>query len=149
MYTNSLRRSCGATTTHCDHPVQIRLIDSARSRSIDGSRTRIWSVNARAASRSDQGSGSHRRFLDYKGRYHAMLIRTPLTIEIIGLKDGNLVVLDRVIGGTVYVDEAKRIGRRLLSIVDTEARPKGYRIISDDRELIYAWHAGQGDELSQ
>jgi hypothetical protein len=90
------------------------------------------------------------RFLDYKGRgYHAMLIRTPLTIEIIGLKDGNLVVLDRVIGGTVYVDEAKRIGRRLLSIVDTEARPKGYRIISDDRELIYAWHAAQGHELSQ
>jgi hypothetical protein len=78
-----------------------------------------------------------------------MLIKIPLTIEIIGSKDGNLVVLDRVIGGTVNVEEAKRIGRRLLFIADTEIRPDGYRILTDDHELIYAWQVAQRDEFSQ
>jgi hypothetical protein len=74
-----------------------------------------------------------------------MLIRLPLTIEVLGLKEGNLVVLDRVIGATVYVNEAKRIGQRLLAIVDTEIRPEGFRIISDDHEMIYAWQVPPRD----
>lgn len=67
-----------------------------------------------------------------------MVIRLPLTIEVFGLKNGESVILERVIGATVYLDEAKRIGRRLLFKVDAEAQPKGYRIFSD-YELIYAW----------
>jgi hypothetical protein len=56
-----------------------------------------------------------------------------------------LAILDRVIGATVR--EAKRIGRRLLSIVDTRTRPTGYRILSDDHETIYAWRMTEGDVL--
>jgi hypothetical protein len=74
-----------------------------------------------------------------------MLIRLPLTIEVLGLKEGNLVVLDRVIGATVHVNEAKRIGRRLLAIVDTEIRPEGFRILSDDHEMIYVWQVPPRD----
>jgi hypothetical protein len=33
----------------------------------------------------------------------------------------------------VSLDEAKRIGQRLLSIVDAETPPIGYRILSRDR----------------
>ena len=72
-----------------------------------------------------------------------MLIRLPLTIEVFGVKDGEVVVLDRVIGGTLCVDEARRIGRRLLSKIDIETRPRGYRILSDEHELIYAWQIPQ------
>jgi len=39
--------------------------------------------------------------------------RLPLTIEIVGFEDGRPVVLDRVIGGSVYLEEAKRIGQHL------------------------------------
>jgi hypothetical protein len=45
-------------------------------------------------------------------------------------------ILDRVIGGSVYLEEAKRIGQRLLSIVDDNPRPRGYRIFSKDQELV-------------
>jgi hypothetical protein len=62
-----------------------------------------------------------------------MPAQLPLTIEILGLRDGAPVVLDRVIGGSVSLDEAKRIGQRLLSIVDAETPPIGYRILSRDR----------------
>jgi hypothetical protein len=72
--------------------------------------------------------------------------KAPLTIEIIGIKKGRLVVLDRVIGGTIFIDEAKRIGERLLSIVDAEAAPTGYRILSYDHDLIYDWQVGQDDQ---
>ena len=37
-----------------------------------------------------------------------MRVQLPLTIEILGLKDGAPIVVERVIGGTVYLDEAKR-----------------------------------------
>jgi hypothetical protein len=48
-----------------------------------------------------------------------MMDREPLTIEILGKSNGNQpAVLDRVIGGTVYLDEAKRIGYHLLSITE-------------------------------
>ena len=58
-------------------------------------------------------------------------------------------VLDRVIGGTVSIDEAKRIGQRLLSVVDAETAPTGYRILSPDHDLIYDWQVGQDDEGPQ
>jgi hypothetical protein len=72
--------------------------------------------------------------------------KAPLTIEIIGITEGRSVVLDRVIGGTVYIDEAKQIGQRLLSIVDAEITPTGYRI--HDHDLIYDWQVGQADKPS-
>ena len=74
------------------------------------------------------------------------MIKQPLTIEVFGLKDRNPVVLDRVIGGSVSLDEAKRIGRRLFSIVDAETPPEGYRILGPDHELIYDWQADEGDQ---
>ncbi len=73
-----------------------------------------------------------------------MVIRLPLTIEVFGLRNGERAVLERVIGGTVHVDEAKRIGRRLLSKVDADTQPKGYRILCDG-ELIYAWQIAHGE----
>ena len=77
------------------------------------------------------------------------MIRQPLTIEVFGLKDGNPVVLDRVIGGSVYLDEAKRIGRRLFSIADEEIPPEGFRILGRDHELIYNWQSGQAEKGDQ
>jgi hypothetical protein len=77
-----------------------------------------------------------------------MPAQLPLTIEILGSKDGKPVVLDRVIGGSAYLDEAKRIGQRLLSIVDAETPPIGYRILSRDRDVVYDWQVSQ-DETSQ
>jgi hypothetical protein len=77
-----------------------------------------------------------------------MPAQLPLTIEILGSKDGKSVVLDRVIGGSAYLDEAKRIGQRLLSIVDAETPPIGYRILSRDRDVVYDWQVSQ-DETSQ
>jgi hypothetical protein len=75
--------------------------------------------------------------------------RQLLTIEVFGLEDGIPSVLDRVIGGSVHLDEAKQIGRRLFSIVDAETRPEGFRILGHDHELIYDWQAGQADEADQ
>jgi len=73
------------------------------------------------------------------------MIKQPLTVEVFGLKDGVPVVLDRVIGGSVSLDEAKRIGRRLFSIVDAEIR-QGFRILGHDHELIYDWQSDQAEE---
>jgi len=56
------------------------------------------------------------------------------------------VVLDRVIGGSVYLDEAKRIGHHLLSIVENGTRPLGYRVLSHDLELVYTWRPGDNDQ---
>jgi hypothetical protein len=42
-----------------------------------------------------------------------------------------------LIGGSVYLDEARQIGQRLLSIVDTDTAPTGYRILSHDQRLVY------------
>ena len=77
------------------------------------------------------------------------MIKQPLTVEVIGLRDGVPVVVDRVIGGSVSLDDAKRIGRRLFSIVDAETRPDGYRILGHNHELIYDWQAGQAEEGDQ
>ena len=75
-----------------------------------------------------------------------MPVRIQLTIEVLGSsKDGNLAILDRVIGATVHISEAKRIGRRLLSIVDTGTRPAGYRILTDDHETIFTSRMTEGD----
>jgi hypothetical protein len=73
--------------------------------------------------------------------------REPLTIEILGGGEAsNPVVVDRVIGGTVHLDEAKRIGRHLLSIADSAAvRPQGFRILGPGRKLLYAWRIGERD----
>jgi hypothetical protein len=78
-----------------------------------------------------------------------MTERLPLTIEIIGFKNGHPVVLDRVIGGSLYLEEAKRIGQHLLSIVDSEQRPKGYCVLRRDHELVYVWQADCGNETGQ
>jgi hypothetical protein len=68
-----------------------------------------------------------------------MIDREPLTIEVLAGSNGSKpTVLDRVIGGTVYLDEAKRIGHRLLSI--TEGMPKAFRVVNPAHQLLYEWH---------
>jgi len=44
----------------------------------------------------------------------------PFAIEILDLGRGEPVVVDRVTGATVYMEEAKRIGRHLLSLTGLE-----------------------------
>lgn len=67
--------------------------------------------------------------------------REPLTIEVLGVKNGSRPsVLDRVIGGTVYLDEAKRIGKHLLAI--TEGTPKAFRVVNKARQTVYEWYVG-------
>ena len=66
-----------------------------------------------------------------------------LTIEILALGPGGPFVVDRVIGGTAYLDEAKRIGERLLSRTE-EVEHGGYRILSCDSEVLYTWPDGDG-----
>jgi hypothetical protein len=56
-------------------------------------------------------------------------------------------VLDRVIGGTIYLDEAKRIGRRLFEMVDGEP-PRGFRVLSPQQQVLYEWHVGDDDTTS-
>jgi hypothetical protein len=56
------------------------------------------------------------------------------TIEILGSKEPIPVVLDRVIGGSLHLDEASRVGQHLLSIVDAKTR------LSQDRSQAKARH---------
>jgi hypothetical protein len=49
----------------------------------------------------------------------------------------------------VYLDEAKRIGQRLLSIADAEAAPTGYCILTHNHELIYDWEVGRNELSNQ
>ena len=65
----------------------------------------------------------------------------PLTVEILG-SGPQPDILDRVIGATIDLDEAKRIGRHLLSI--TEGKPRAFRVLNHANEPLYEWH--QGDE---
>lgn len=66
----------------------------------------------------------------------------PLTIEILGETDGSHAeVLDRVIGGTIFLDEAKRIARHLFEITAAEIPSHGFRILSCEHEVIYEWRA--------
>jgi hypothetical protein len=70
------------------------------------------------------------------------MTRLPLTIEILALDHDPPEVLDRVIGGTVYFEEAKRIGQHLLSLANMESGlAQGYRILSSNHEVIYTWRA--------
>ena len=75
--------------------------------------------------------------------------RKPLTIEVLGGSNAtHPVVLDRVIGGTVYLEEAKRIGYRLFEIVDGEIPPWGFRILSPLQQVLYEWHRGDEETAS-
>lgn len=69
--------------------------------------------------------------------------RKPLTIEVLGgSNETQPVVLDRVIGGTIYLDEAKRIGHRLFEIAGGDIPPQGFRILSPEQQVLYEWHVG-------
>ena len=69
-----------------------------------------------------------------------MVDRERLTIEVLGGSNGTQpAILDRVIGGTIDLDEAKRIGRHLVSI--TEGTPKAFRVLSRANQLLYEWHS--------
>jgi hypothetical protein len=75
-----------------------------------------------------------------------MIDLEPLTIEILGrINGGAPAVLDRVIGGTCHLDEAKRIGRHLLSIAEGNASPVGFRILNPAQQILYTWHIGDDD----
>ena len=75
-----------------------------------------------------------------------MIDQQPLTIEILGLGNGtHPVVLDRVIGATIYLDEAKRIGHRLFAIVDGATSPSGFRILNPQHHVVYEWHVGDDE----
>jgi hypothetical protein len=77
-----------------------------------------------------------------------MTDKLPFTIEILEFEDGRPVVRDRVIGGSVYLEEAKRIGQHLLSLVDAGTRTHGYRVLNHDHELVYDWQPDDDDEAS-
>ena len=68
-----------------------------------------------------------------------MTDKLPFTIEILEFEDESPAALDRVIGGSVSFEEAKLIGQHLLSVVDTGTRPRGYRVLSHDQEVVYIW----------
>jgi hypothetical protein len=72
--------------------------------------------------------------------------KAPFTIEILGSDRDRPAVVDRVIGGSVYIEEAKRIGQHLLSITEAGTQAQGYRILTNDHELVYVWHAKDNDE---
>jgi hypothetical protein len=80
------------------------------------------------------------------GAYWKMTDKLPFTLEILEFDDERPVVIDQVIGGSMYLEEAKRIGRHLLSLVDSGTRTLGYRVISKDHQLVYSWRLGNGDE---
>jgi hypothetical protein len=64
-----------------------------------------------------------------------------LTIEVLsGNGASEAAALDRVVGGTIDLNEAKRIGHRLFAI--TEGSPKTFRIVSSSRQLLCEWHVG-------
>ena len=74
-----------------------------------------------------------------------MSVLKPLTIEVLGEISGSSPeVLDRVIGGTICLDEAKRIGQRLFKITDADLQPRGFRILSHEQRVLFEWHAGDG-----
>ena len=68
-----------------------------------------------------------------------MVDKRPLTIEILALGPEGPIVHDRVIGGTTVLDEAKRIGERLLSRTEIAVGQGGYRILNSDSKLLFAW----------
>ena len=68
-----------------------------------------------------------------------MIDKQPFTIEILGLDHDRPVIVDRVIGGSAYIEEAKRIGQHLLTIADAGTQPQENRVLTNDGELVYAW----------
>jgi len=75
-----------------------------------------------------------------------MADQLPFTIEILEFEDERPVVIDRVIGGGLYFEEAKRIGQHLLSITDAGTRPHGYRVLSNNHEMVYSWRSDDSGE---
>ena len=76
-----------------------------------------------------------------------MIKKQPFTIEILGLDDhDNLVIVDRVIGGSAYLEEAKRIGQRLIAIADVETHPRGYRVLTNDCKMVFVWSIDENAE---
>ena len=78
-----------------------------------------------------------------------MPVKQPLTIEILGSKNGTPAILDRVIGASVFLEEAKQIAQRLLSRVEAETAPTGYRILSQGQDLAYGWEVGRDEQGNQ
>jgi hypothetical protein len=76
-----------------------------------------------------------------------MADKVPFTIEILGVENDHPVVVDRVIGGSMDFEEAKRIGEHLLSIADEGSRPKGYRILCNGRALFIYNCGDRGGDL--
>ena len=76
-----------------------------------------------------------------------MADREAFTIEILGFDHDHAVVVDRVIGGSRDLEEAKRIGHHLFCIADEGMRPEGYRVLSDGRE-VFAWHCPNRQPLT-
>jgi hypothetical protein len=73
----------------------------------------------------------------------------PLTIEVLRkTTEPHPVVFDRVIGGTIYLDEAKRIARRLLEVADSDIKPEGYRILTYEQQVVYEWHVADDEKTS-
>ena len=75
-----------------------------------------------------------------------MIDKQPFTIEIIGLDHHRPVIVDRVIGGSVHLEEAKLIGQHLLALTDAEMRPHGYRVLTNDCRLVYVWSTDDSAE---
>ena len=71
-----------------------------------------------------------------------MVDKRPLTIEILALGPQGPIVHDRVIGGTAVLDEAIRIGERLLSRTEIAVGHRGYRILNSDLQVLYTWPSG-------
>ena len=73
----------------------------------------------------------------------------PLTIEVLGkTTEPHTVVFDRVIGGTIYLDEAKRIARHLFEVADAGITPQGYRILTFEQQVIFEWHVSNDENTS-
>ena len=73
-----------------------------------------------------------------------MTDKAPFTIEILGFVHDCPVILDRVVGGSLYLEEAKRIGQHLLSIAQGP-QPKGYRVLTNDHQLVFTWRSEDSD----
>jgi chemotaxis receptor (MCP) glutamine deamidase CheD len=76
-----------------------------------------------------------------------MVDKRPLTTEILALGPEGPIVRDRVIGGTTVLDEAKRIGERLLSRTEIAVGHRGYRILSSDLQVLYTWPSGDNAKI--
>lgn len=75
-----------------------------------------------------------------------MTDKAPFEFEILGFKHDCAVVLDRAVSGSVYLEEAKRIGRHFLSIVEGQtSRIPG---LPNEHQLVFTWRSGDSDGSS-